>query len=139
MDGGMPRARVLRLVGAVLVLAGGAIHLKLNVDDYGNDDILRAFALNAAASALVAAYLVLRDDVVGPIAGLAVSIGSLGAFVMSRRGDGILDFREVGWNPSPEAALTVVVEVLAVIVLSLALIEMRGRATERVARSSPRS
>ena len=53
---------VLRLVGAVLVLAGGAIHLKLNLDDYGNDDILRAFALNAAASALVAAYLVLRDD-----------------------------------------------------------------------------
>ena len=44
-------ARVLRLVGAVLVLAGGAIHLKLNLDDYGNDDILRAFALNAAASA----------------------------------------------------------------------------------------
>ena len=26
---------------------------------------------------------------------------------MSRRGDGILDFREVGWNPSPDAALTV--------------------------------
>ena len=103
--------RVLRLVGAVLVLAGGAIHLRLNLDDYGNDDILKAFALNAAASALVAAYLVLRDDVVGPIAGLALSIGSLGAFVMSRRGDGILDFREVGWNPSPEAALTVAVEV----------------------------
>ena len=118
---------VLRLVGAVLVLAGGTIHLKLNVDDYGNDDILRAFALNAAASAMVAAYLVVRDDVVGPIAGLAVSIGSLGAFVMSRRGDGILDFREVGWNPSPEAALTVVVEVLAVIVLSLALMPEASR------------
>ena len=99
----MGRARLLRLVGAVLVLLGGTIHLKLNLDDYGNDDILKAFALNAAASALVAAYLVLRDDVVGPIAGLAVSIGSLGAFAMSRRGDGILDFREVGWNPSPEA------------------------------------
>ena len=61
---------MLRLVGAVLVLVGGAIHLKLNLDDYGNEDILMAFALNAAASALVAAYLVLRDDVVGPLAGI---------------------------------------------------------------------
>jgi hypothetical protein len=129
----MDRARALRLVGAVLVLLGGAIHLKLNLDDYGNDDILKAFALNAAASALVAAYLVLRDDIVGPIAGLAVSIGSLGAFAMSRRGDGILDFREVGWNPSPEAVLTFAIEVAAVVVLAVALVEMR-RAT-----ASPRS
>ena len=128
----MDRSRLLRLVGAVLVLAGGAVHLKLNLDDYGNDDILKAFALNAAASALVAAYLVLRDDVVGPLAGIALSVGSLGAFAMSRRGDGVLDFREVGWNPSPEAVLTVAVEVAAV--AALALVLLAGRAT-----SSPRS
>jgi hypothetical protein len=130
----MDRSRVLRLVGAVLVLLGGAIHLKLNLDDYGNDDLLKAFALNASASALVAAYLVLRDDIAGPIAGLAISIGSLGAFAMSRRGDGLLDFREVGWNPSPEAALTVAIEVAAVVGLALALVEMRRAAT-----ASPRS
>ena len=129
----MDRARLLRTVGALLVLAGGAVHLKLNLDDYGNDDILMAFALNAAASALVAAYLVLREDVVGPIAGLALSVGSLAAFAMSRRGEGLLDFREVGWNPSPEAVLTVVVEVAAVLVLSLLLVEARS------ATSSPRS
>jgi hypothetical protein len=136
----MGRARVLRLVGAVLVLLGGAVHLKLNLDDYGNDDILKAFALNAAASALVAAYLVLRDDIVGPIAGLAVSLGSLGAFAMSRRGDGLLDFREVGWNPSPEAVLTFAIEVAAVVVLALALVEIRrSSATGSVATGSPRS
>jgi len=134
------RARVLRLVGAVLVLLGGAVHLKLNLDDYGNDDILKAFALNAAASALVAAYLVLRDDIVGPIAGLAVSIGSLGAFAMSRRGDGLLDFREVGWNPSPEAVLTVAIEVAAVVVLALVLVEIRrSSAAEPMATASPQS
>ena len=136
----MGRARVLRLVGAVLVLLGGAIHLKLNLDDYGNDDILKAFALNAAASALVAAYLVLRDDIAGPIAGLAVSIGSLGAFAMSRRGDGLLDFREVGWNPSPEAVLTVAIEVAAVVVLALVLVEIRRSSTpEPMATASPQS
>ena len=42
----MDRARMLRLVGAALMLAGGAIHLELNLDDYGNDQILMAF--NAA-------------------------------------------------------------------------------------------
>ena len=135
----MDPTRALRLAGALLVLAGGAIHLKLNLDDYGSVDILTAFALNAVASAVVAAYLVLRDDVVGPVAGLAVSIGSLGALVMSRRGDGFLGLREVGWNPSPEAALTVVVEVLAVLVLSLALILMLRRAPARAATSSLRS
>jgi drug/metabolite transporter (DMT)-like permease len=113
----MERARLLRLLGAALLLAGGAIHLELNLDDYGNDDILMAFALNAAASAVVAAYLVLRDDRIGPLAGLALTLGSLGALLLSRRGDGILDFREVGWNPSPEVALTVGVEVAATFVL----------------------
>ena len=117
----MGRARWLRLLAAVLLLAGGAVHLKLNLDDYGNEDILKAFALNAAASAVVAAYLALRDDVVGLLAGIALSLGSLGALAMSRRGDGILDFREVGWNPSPDTAVAVAVEVGAVIALLLAL------------------
>ena len=129
----MDRARALRLLGALLVLVGGAIHLKLNLDDYGNDDILKAFALNAAASAFVAAYLALRDDLLGPLAGIGLSLGSLGALAMSRRGDGILDFREVGWNPAPDTAATVAVEVLALVVLAVAL------ATSRSATSSPRS
>jgi hypothetical protein len=127
------RSRLLRLVAASLVLIGGAVHLKLNLDDYGNDDIIRAFALNAGASAVVAAYLVLRDDRLGPLAGLGLTAGSLVAFALSRRGDGLLDFREVGWNPSPDAAGTVAVEVLALAVLMLVLLAGR-RAT-----SSPRS
>ncbi len=117
----MERERVLRLAGAALVLAGGAVHLKLNLDDYGNEDVLRAFALNAAASAVVACYLAIRHDVIGPLAGVALSVGSLGALVLSRSGDGILGFREVGWNPSPEVAVTVAVEVAAVVALLLVL------------------
>lgn len=131
----MDRGRILRLCGAVLVLAGGAIHLKLQlVDDYGPLDIRRAFALNALVSGAVALYLVLRDDVVGPLAGIAVSVGSLIAFTLSRNGDGILDFREVGWNPSPEAALTIVVQVAAVLVLAAAVVPQMRPTT-----SSPRS
>ena len=123
----MERARLLRLVGAALLLAGGAIHLELNLDDYGNDDHPQAFALNAAASAVVAAYLVLHDDRIGPLAGLALTFGSLATLVMSRHGDGIADFREVGWKPSPEVALTVGVEVAASFVL-VAILWRRGGA-----------
>jgi hypothetical protein len=108
-------------VGALLVVVGGAVHLQLNLDDYGNDDILTAFALNGAVSAAVAAYLVLRDDVAGPLAGVALSVGSLAALVLSRRGDGLLGFREVGWNPSPQTVITVAVELLAAAVLLAAL------------------
>jgi hypothetical protein len=130
------RSRALRLIGAVLVLAGGALHLKLQlVDDYGPLDIRRSFALNAAVSGLVAAYLVLRDDVVGPLAGIAVSVGTLLAFGLSRTGDGILEFREVGWNPAPEAVLTVVVEVAAIVVLAMAA----GPQVRELATSSRRS
>ncbi|MFL6205866.1 MAG: hypothetical protein ACJ739_10995 [Acidimicrobiales bacterium] len=121
----MARARLLRLVSGALLLAGGAIHLRLNLDDYGNQDILKAFALNAAASAVVAAYVVLRNHPAGLLAGLALTAGSLGAFAMSRRGDGILDFREVGWNPSPEAVLTVAVEVAAAAALVAVLLQER--------------
>jgi hypothetical protein len=126
------RARGLRLVGAVLVLVGGALHLQLQLGEYGTEAIGRAFALNALVSGLVAAYLVLRADVLGPLAGMALSAGSLVAFAMSRVGDGILDFRETGFE-APNAALTVIVEALALVVLAGAAV-----ATAR-ATSSPRS
>jgi hypothetical protein len=126
------RARALRLVGAALVLAGGALHLKLQLDEYGTEGIGRAFALNAVASGLVAAYLVLRADRLGPLAGMALSAGSLVAFALSRVGDGILDFRETGFD-APYATLTVAVEVMAFVVLAAAA-RPTGRAT-----SSPRS
>jgi hypothetical protein len=128
----MDTARILRLAGSALVLLGGAVHLKLQLDEYGTEDIGRTFALNAIVSGLVAAYLVLRDDLVGPLAGIAVSVGTLVGFTLSRVGDGILDFRETGFD-APYSALTVATEVAAVIVLAAAAVATR-RAT-----SSPRS
>ena len=58
----------------------------------------------------MAAYLVLRDDMLGPLAGFGLSAASLVAFSLSRSGDGILDFREVGLVPRPYSLLTVAVE-----------------------------
>jgi hypothetical protein len=109
------------------VLLGGSAHLKLQLDDYGTEAIGRAFALNAIASGVVAAYLVLRDDLGGPVAGIVLSATTLIGFALSRVGDGILDFRETGFD-APHAALTVVTEVLALVVLVAAAVET-SRAT----------
>ena len=133
----MDRPRLLRLVGAVLVLTGGAVHLKLNLDDYsGNDSILRTFAANAGGSALVAAYLVLRDDIWGPLAGLAVSVGTLIGFTLVRVGDGLFGFQDQGFG-APYAAFTVGTEVAAILVMMALIVVIQAqRATTT---SSPRS
>ena len=128
----MDPARTLRIAGAALVLLGGFLHLELQLDEYGTESIGRAFALNAIASGVVAAYLALRADLAGPLAGMALSAGSLAGFALSRFGDGLLDFRETGFE-APYATLTVAIEVLALVVLAGA-----AAATVR-ATSSPRS
>jgi hypothetical protein len=119
------KVELLRLLGAALLLTGGAVHLQLSFDDYGTADIDRSFAVNALASALVAAYLALRRDPIGPLAGIVVSAGTLAAFALSRTGDGLLDFRATGVEPSPQAAVTLTVEIAAIVVLALALLLAR--------------
>jgi hypothetical protein len=121
----MAQRQRLQLLGAVLLLVGGGLHVQLSFDDYGNSDIDRAFALNALAAALAAAYLALRSDTIGPAIGMAFSVGNLAAFALSRTGDGILDFHAAGLEPSPQAVLTLVVEVAAVLVLAATLLTAR--------------
>jgi hypothetical protein len=114
--------RLLRLAGAVLVLVGGAVHLQLLVDGYGTDRIAVAFALNGAAAAIVGGYLVLRPDVLGALAGVALSVGSFVALVLARTGDGLLGFREQGLEPMPQLAVAVAAEALgAAVLVALAL------------------
>jgi hypothetical protein len=115
-------SRPLRLGAATLLLAGGAVHLQLHLDGYATERIGWSFVANASLSALGAAYLVLRRDRIGPVAGLVLSIGSLLALLLTRVGDGLLGFRETGLNPAPEAAMTLVTEALAVLLLIVLLV-----------------
>ena len=121
------RARSIRVVSAVLLLAGGLIHLWLHLDGYATVGIGRTFVANAAASALAAAYIVLRTDNLGPVSGIAVSVGSLLGLGLTRVGDGLLGFRETGLNPSPEAPLTVLIELLAAALLIVLLVVNQKR------------
>jgi hypothetical protein len=113
-------ATALRVVAAALVLAGGGIHLKLYNDgykDFPNDNLGRSFLLNVAASVVVAVAIVVWRHWLGLVAGLLVVDATLFAFGLSRTSKGIFGFTETGFNPSPEAALALIVEIAAAVTL----------------------
>jgi hypothetical protein len=124
--------RVERVVAALLVLAGGAIHLKLYFDGYRdvpNANLGRSFLLNVAASVVVAILLVFWRNPLALVAGLVLVDATLIAFGLSRTSRGIFGFTESGFNPSPEAVLALVVEIAAAAILIVLLaFEMRGEA-----------
>jgi hypothetical protein len=117
------RSRLLlggRVVAAVLVLIGGYIHLKLYFDGYRDipdANLGRSFLLNAAAALVVAAALVLWRNVWALVAGLVLVNATLIGFGLSRTSRGIFGFTESGFQPSPEAAISLVVEIVAAVIL----------------------
>lgn len=112
----------IRTAAAVLVLAGGIIHLRLDTD-FPNHNVLRMWTLNFAGSVVVAVALVVWQHWLPVLAGVGLVNGTLLAFALSRDiGMPFTDFDgnnfvEAGWNPSPEAALSVVVEIAAAVLL----------------------
>ena len=107
------RATAVRLVAAACVLIGGIVHLQLWADGYRdvpNANLGRSFIANGVASVVVATLL--------RLGGIAVSVGTLVAFALSRTDRGIFGFTEQGLQPSPQAALTLVAEIGAALLLA---------------------
>jgi hypothetical protein len=130
----MNRGLVLggRILAAVLVLIAGYLHLKLYFDSYRDTDVGGPFLLNAAASLVVAVALVVWRNVWVTVAGLVLVNATLIAFGLSRTDRGVFGFTERGFVPSPEATISVVVEIAAAVVLvALLFVELRGPAPER--------
>lgn len=122
----------LRIVGAVLLIAGGAVHTWLAFDGYGTKDLQTVFFLNGAGSAVVAAALASTRGPLAPLAGAGISAISLLAFGMSRIGDGVVGFRATGLEPVPEALLTLAVEAAALLVIGTVIVTDRDRLTADV-------
>ncbi|MEP7046475.1 MAG: cupredoxin family copper-binding protein [Ilumatobacteraceae bacterium] len=116
----MNNARPPRIAAAIALLIGGLVHLQLYFEGYRSiDRIGPSFLLNAIASGLVAALLVARQEWFVRLAGVAVAVGTIGAFVLSRQGNGLFGFREQGLHPSPQATVALVVEIIAVLALAV--------------------
>jgi hypothetical protein len=127
-------ATVGRWLAAALILGGGAIHLKLYFDgyrDFPNANLGRSFLLNAIAALVVAILLVVWRNPLSLVAGLVLVNATLLAFAVSRTSSGIFDFTETGFNPSPEAVLSLVFEIgAAVVLIGLLVVEWAGARRE---------
>jgi hypothetical protein len=128
-------APLLVVVGAIALLVGGYEHLALYRQDYRFiPTIGPLFLVNVVASAIVGVTLLVRRDRLLRLAGLAIAGVTLVFFGLSRTAGGVFGFAEAGFDPAPQAAITVAAEVVALValstslVLSLALGGRRGRA-----------
>lgn len=116
-------ARIVRALAGVLVIAGGLVHLKLWDDGYSDiDKIGPAFLLNGLSSIAFGVAVAAWRHWLPVLGALAVVDGSLLAFGLSRTSNGVLDFTERGWNPSPEAALALIFELAAAAALLIVLL-----------------
>lgn len=116
-----PVGRIIAIVG---VFAGGVVHLRLYDDGYRdipNSMLGRSFLANVVASGVVVALLATWRSRLALLAGLSIAVGTLGAFVKSRTGAGIFGFTESGLEPSPEAVIALIAEIVAALTCGLLL------------------
>ncbi|MFF9643182.1 DUF6529 family protein [Kitasatospora aureofaciens] len=126
----------LRLVLAVALAASGYIHAQLYIDGYRLVHVIGSlFLLQASTAFAVAALLLLGAPLLLRIAAAVIAIGALAGFVASRT-VGLFGFSEHGLQPAPQALLSLVAEVLALLVVALwqaselGLVPSRSRAAE---------
>ncbi len=116
------RSLAPRILVAACMAATGLLHAGLYLGGYRAIPVIgTAFLWQAAASVALAVLLPIAYPVVLRLLAAAVSAGALGAFALSRT-TGLFGFTEHGWQPAPQAALTVVAESVALVVLAAPLL-----------------
>jgi hypothetical protein len=123
------RIRPVAWLSALLIAAGGYVHLCLYRHGYQTIPTIGVgFLLTVIASGVLALGLVvLRGGAnrLARLAGMALSAGTLVAFALSRTPAGLFNFREVGFQPSPQAALAVITEGGALVLLLITFVMER--------------
>ncbi|WP_372510914.1 hypothetical protein [Mycolicibacterium madagascariense] len=115
-------------MSASLALSG-VLHAYLYIDSYhAIPTIGPAFLLQASLSCAVATLTLLGGPWWMAAAAAALSAGSLCAFALSRT-IGLFGFTEIGWEPTPYAALTVITETLTIALCVAMLVGARRRTT----------
>lgn len=126
---------VLLMAGAVAVGVGGYEHAHLFHNGYSEiATIGTLFILNAIGSLLVILALLARRPLAFVAGGLAISVGSIVAIVLTRTSGGLFGFRESGYDG--QAQVTIGAEIVAV-VLIVAGAALAGRTLLGGERSEP--
>ncbi len=122
-----------RLVAAAAVLVSGLVHLQLYFDGYrnaGDANLGRSFLLNAIASVVLAVALLFRREVLVRLAAAGLLAGTLVAFALSRSDVEVFGFTESGLNPSPQAAIALVAEIVGLLALAATFVPRIGAGRE---------
>lgn len=125
----VPVGTAVRWAAAAALAIGGLIHLQLYFDGYRhfpNQNLGRSFIANGVASMVVACVLAARRDVVVRLAGAAVLVATLVAFAVSRTDRGIFGFAERGLQPSPQAVMTLIVEIAGLVLIAATFVPRIG-------------
>ena len=114
-----------RYAVAVLLAASGYIHADLYLHGYRVIPLVGpAFLLQASGSFAVALLLLDGDNLVIRLGAAGLAAGALAGFVASRT-IGIGGFVEHGFDPAPQALISVLLEVAVLVLLGLKVIQPR--------------
>jgi hypothetical protein len=113
-------AAALPRIGAAVCLAtSGYLHAQLYTHGYRTiPGIGPAFLLQASGSLAVAILLLLGGPMILRLAAAALAGGALGGFALSRT-VGVFGFVEHGLQPAPQALISVLVEVAALLLVAV--------------------
>jgi hypothetical protein len=111
------RPTLAALPVSICLTVVGYIHAQLYVRSYHAIPYIgTSFRWDAAASFAVAALLLIRNATVLRIAAIALCLSGLGGFIGSRT-IGLFGFTERGWQPAPQALLSLLAWVVALALL----------------------
>ena len=114
------RTMIVRYCIAAATATSGYLHADLYIHGYRYVDwIGPMFLVQAAGSFAVTVLLLVTDTAIPQLGAAGLAGGALVGFVLSRT-VGILGFTERGWQPAPQAALTVLTEMVTLLLLAFA-------------------
>lgn len=113
-------------IGAAVAVSG-VVHAVLYVDGYHDiPTIGPAFLLQASVFCALAVLIFAGGPDWLQWAAGVFSVAALIAFALSRT-VGLFGFTERGWNPSPQAAVSVIAEALSVLLVTVSVLSSRSK------------
>ncbi|WP_203612581.1 hypothetical protein [Amycolatopsis sp. SID8362] len=111
---------VLRIATAVCLAASGFLHAQLYAGGYRVIPVIGpAFLVQASAAFAVALLLLVGGPFLLRLAAAGLAAGALAGFVLSRT-IGLFGFSERGFQPAPQALLSVLAEVAVLALVGVA-------------------
>lgn len=125
--------RLLHAAAAITLTVSGYIHAQLYLDGYRFIHAIGVMFLIQAAASFALATLLLAAAVLDPpvlvqLAAAGAALGALAGFAASRT-VGVFGFTERGFQPAPQALISVLAEVATILLLAIAatrLVRRRG-------------